>query len=84
MNEISNKRLLFLPPGVRKGKEREPKCEDFICFQQKPLGQGAFGEVFKVQHKISNKDFAIKVIKKRKIIESEAYTSVRNILYELF
>lgn len=86
MTEYLNKRLLFLPPGVRKGKEREPKCEDFICFQSKPLGQGAFGEVFKVRHKVSNKDFAIKVIKKRKIVERRMLAQLRRevrIMYSL-
>lgn len=86
MTEYLNKRLLFLPPGVRKGKEREPKCEDFICYQSKPLGQGAFGEVFKVRHKVSNKDFAIKVIKKRKIVERRMLAQLRReirIMYSL-
>ena len=86
MNDFSNKRLLFLPPGVQKGKEKMPKCEDFLCFEKKPLGQGAFGEVFKVRHKISNKDYAIKVIKKRKIIERRMLPQLRReirIMYNL-
>lgn len=77
MAENSNKRLLFLPPGVQKGKERELRCEDFICFDSKSLGQGAFGEVFKVRHKISGRDFAIKVIQKRKIIERRMLGQLR-------
>jgi aurora kinase, other len=77
MHENSNKRLLFLPPGVQKGKEREPKCEDFLCLDSKSLGQGAFGEVFKVRHKISGKDFAIKVIPKKKIIEKRMLGQLR-------
>ena len=86
MNDFSNKRLLFLPPGVQKGKEKMPKCEDFLCFEKKPLGQGAFGEVFKVRHKTSNKDYAIKVIKKRKIIERRMLPQLRReirIMYNL-
>ena len=86
MTEFLNKRLLFLPPGVKKGKEREPKCEDFFCYEPKPLGQGAFGEVFKVRHKVSNKDFAIKVIKKRKIVERRMLAQLRReirIMYSL-
>lgn len=77
MLENSNKRLLFLPPSVQKGKEKEPKCEDFICFEAKALGQGAFGEVFKVRHKVSGKNFAIKVIQKKKIIEKRMLGQVR-------
>jgi serine/threonine protein kinase len=86
MTDFSNKRLLFLPPGVQKGKEKMPKCDDFICFETKPLGQGAFGEVFKVRHKISKKDYAIKVIKKRKIIERRMLPQLRRevrIMYSL-
>ena len=86
MYENSNKRLLFLPPSVQKGKEREPKCEDFICFDSRSLGQGAFGEVFKVRHKISGLDFAIKVIQKRKIIEKRMLGQLRReirIMYSL-
>lgn len=75
-----------MPPSVQKGNEREPKCEDFICFDSRLLGQGAFGEVFKVHHKISGTDFAIKVIPKRKIIERRMLSQLRReirIMYSL-
>ncbi|CAG9332246.1 unnamed protein product [Blepharisma stoltei] len=66
--DSSERRLLFLPPSVKQGKERECRVEDFQSIATKPLGLGAFGEVFKVKHTASGKEFAIKVIPKTRVL----------------
>ena len=57
------KRLLFLSPAVQAGAEREASMADFV--KLKGLGKGAFGKVYKCQHKKSKRVFAIKQISKR-------------------
>lgn len=48
-----HKRLLFLSPSVLAGEEQECKSSDFVSLDRKPLGEGAFGAVYKVRHKES-------------------------------
>jgi len=67
LNKLKGKRYLFLSPAVQAGKEREAKTNDFNIVQK--LGKGAFGNVFKAQHKITKKVYAIKEIEKKKIKE---------------
>ena len=64
------KRLLFPSPSSLSGAEREAKVSDFECLTQKSIGEGAFGEVYKVRHKVTKKQYAIKVVNKEKVISS--------------
>jgi serine/threonine protein kinase len=63
LNNIKN-RLLILSPTVKEGLERECNKDDFEALDDKALGKGGFGHVWKVRHKNSGKIFAIKVINK--------------------
>ena len=80
------KRLLFLPPSVLSGKERECKVDDFVSLTRKAIGEGAFGEVYKVRHKTSGNLFAIKVINKERILKSNLLEQIKRevrIMYNL-
>ncbi len=70
LNNIQN-RLFILSPIVDLGFERECNKYDFINSGKKPLGKGAFGEVWKVIHDNSNKVYCIKKINKRDIFEQK-------------
>ena len=63
------KRLLFLSPSASKGSERECRVNDFQSLSRKAIGEGAFGQVFKVRHIATGNLYAIKVIAKAKVIE---------------
>jgi serine/threonine protein kinase len=63
LNNIKN-RLLILAPTVKEGLERECNKDDFEALDDKALGKGGFGHVWKVRHKESGKIYAIKVINK--------------------
>lgn len=63
INNIKN-RLLFLSPTVKEGLERECNKDDFEALDDKALGKGGFGHVWKVRHKVTQKIYAIKVINK--------------------
>ncbi len=63
LNVIKN-RLLILSPTVAECIERESNKDDFEALDDKALGKGGFGHVWKVRHKLSAKIFAIKVINK--------------------
>ena len=58
------KRILELPPEVKKGNYKELKLTDFDI-QVPPLGQGAFGTVSMAIYKKSRVIFAIKFIKRK-------------------
>jgi serine/threonine protein kinase len=62
-------RLLILSPTVQAGIEPELKKTDFNF--DKPLGKGAFGEVWKATHLETNRVVAIKVIDKLKVKQSK-------------
>ena len=68
LNSVKN-RLLFLSPSVREGIERECNKDDFEAIEDKALGKGGFGHVWKVKHKITKKIYAIKVINKDYILK---------------
>lgn len=63
------KRLLFLSPSVTNNAERECNVGDFQSLSRKAIGEGAFGQVFKVRHIATGNLYAIKVISKAKILE---------------
>jgi serine/threonine protein kinase len=63
LNNVKN-RLLILSPTVKEGLERECNKDDFEALDDKALGKGGFGHVWKVRHKVSGKIYAIKVINK--------------------
>ena len=54
LNDVQ-KRLFILSPTVELGFERECNKYDFINENKKPIGKGAFGEVWKVTHENSKK-----------------------------
>ena len=58
-------KYLFESPTVKKGLEPEIKRSDFTF--EKKLGEGAFGEVWKVVHKVSKKVYAMKQVLKEKV-----------------
>ena len=68
LNHVKN-RLLILSPSVKAGMEREAKKTDFEALEDKSIGKGGFGCVWKVRHKITKKVYAIKVINKDSIIK---------------
>jgi len=82
-NKTKN-RILFLPPTVALGHENEANLRDFNIKDM--LGQGAFGQVFKVIHKTSLITYALKVVKKGVItkhaMEKQILNEVR-IMYSL-
>ena len=57
--------MLTLPPTVTLGQESEAQLSDFTI--KNLLGQGAFGQVYKVVHKVSGQAYALKVIAKSMI-----------------
>ena len=67
MDSPTKKKLLFLSPSVSTGKERECVVQDFESISNKAIGEGAFGQVFKVRHIQTGNLYAIKMISKRKI-----------------
>jgi hypothetical protein len=59
------KKLLFESPSVAKGKEPELKVDDFVW--ERKLDEGAFGQVWRVKHKASERVFALKKVPKEKV-----------------
>ena len=62
-NNIKKKVLALNNDVIVSGNEVNPEK---IYIKSKMLGSGAFGEVWLVRHKDLNRDFAMKIIKKRK------------------
>jgi serine/threonine protein kinase len=60
---------LILSPAVAAGLEREACKTDFESLEDKSIGKGGFGSVWKVRHKITRQIFAIKVINKESIVK---------------
>ena len=61
-------RLLVLSPTVKNCLEREANKDDFEALEDKNIGKGGFGCVWKVRHKITKQIYAIKVIDKKSIV----------------
>lgn len=66
---LVKKRLLILSPTVKEGLERECNKEDFEALDERALGKGGFGQVWKVKNKHTDKVYAIKVINKQFILK---------------
>jgi len=62
LNNVKS-RFLFIPPSVEAGLEAEAKIDDFRITHE--LGEGSFGRVLKVTHRLTGKVYAIKAIDKR-------------------
>ena len=60
---------MILSPAVAAGLEREACKTDFESLEDKSIGKGGFGSVWKVRHKITRQIFAIKVINKESIVK---------------
>lgn len=74
----------MLSPTVELGIERELTLMDVVAV--KNLGKGAFGKVYKVQSKATNRDYALKEIAKSMIKETGMEKQVINeikIMYSL-
>ncbi|OMJ82312.1 hypothetical protein SteCoe_17027 [Stentor coeruleus] len=87
MNSSKNKnRKLFPSPSVLNGAEKEPNVSDFESLTKKAIGEGAFGEVYKVRHKVSRELYAIKVVNKKKVTDANLLPQLRReirIMYSL-
>ena len=66
LNKVKD-RLLFLSPTVKRGLERECNKEDFYRCGDNCIGKGAFGEVWKVNHKKTGDVYVIKVLDKESL-----------------
>lgn len=62
-------RFLPVPEGPSKGLEPEPKITDFEILKE--LGNGSFGNVYLVKHKVTGAEYAIKAIDKRNKTNTE-------------
>ena len=85
LNKVKN-RLLFLSPTVRTGLERECNKNDFFREGDSYIGKGAFGEVWKVSHRQSNKIYVIKVMDKLAIKDQKLSDQINReieIMYKL-
>ena len=85
LNNVKN-RLLILSPSVESGLERESSKADFESLQDKCIGRGTFGSVWKVQNKITKEIYAIKVMKKEDIIRQNMLEQINKeieIMYKL-
>lgn len=85
INQVK-KRLATLSPTVELGFERECNKMDFLREGEKPIGRGAFGEVWKVMHHPSNKTYCIKILDKHEIAEQKLITQLNQeieIMYKI-
>ena len=65
LNKIKE-RLLKISPTVKMGLEHECNKSDFFRCGDYCIGKGAFGEVWKVNHKKTNEVYVIKVLDKER------------------
>lgn len=73
-------KLLFESPSVSSGEEPELKRFDFD-FERK-MGDGAFGQVWRVRHKTTSQLFALKQVPKEKV--SKMLTQFRREVYIMY
>ena len=62
INNVKN-RFLPIPEAVAKGLEPEPQITDFKLIKR--LGEGSFGVVNLMVHKVTKAQYAIKIINKK-------------------
>ena len=85
LNKVQ-KRVLFLSPTVTTGLERECNKNDFYRQGDSYIGKGAFGEVWKVSHKMTGKIYVIKVMNKSDFKEQKLMEQINReieIMYKL-
>lgn len=63
-------KILFESPSIQAGEESEIKKTDFEFI--KKLGDGAFGQVWKVCHRLTKETYAIKQVAKDKVVKMQA------------
>lgn len=63
-------KILFDSPSILSGEEAEIKKSDFDF--EKKLGDGAFGHVWKVRHKVTRETYALKQVAKEKVVKMQA------------
>lgn len=63
-------KILFESPSIQAGEETEIKKADFEFI--KKLGDGAFGQVWKVCHRTTKEIYAIKQVAKDKVVKMQA------------
>ncbi|OMJ67355.1 hypothetical protein SteCoe_35501 [Stentor coeruleus] len=66
---ITNK-ILFESPSILSNEEEEIKKSDFDF--DKKLGDGAFGNVWKVRHRHTKESYALKQVAKEKVVKMQA------------
>ena len=82
---LTKKRLLPYSPSVLAG-EKEKTSKDFESLIKKPLGTGAFADVYLVRNKQTKLQYAIKLMNKKLILKHEAVDAIRQeieIMYKL-
>ena len=85
LNNIK-KRLFILSPTVELGFERECNIYDFNIKGKNPIGKGGYGEVWKVIHENSNKEYCIKILNKKEIFEEKLINQINkeiSIMYNI-
>ena len=75
-----NNKLLFESPSVTSGEEQELTRSDFD-FERK-LGDGAFGQVWRVRHKKTSNYYALKQVPKQKV--TKMLSQFRRELYIMY
>jgi len=82
MANRSFRKILFESPSVQQGEEGELKKIDFEF--ERRLGDGAFGQVWRVKHKKTNQKFALKQVPKEKVMKMiDQFKREVYIMYEL-
>lgn len=63
-------KILFDSPSIISGEESEIKKNDFEF--EKKLGDGAFGHVWKVRHRLTKEIYALKQVAKEKVMKMQS------------
>jgi len=83
LNQVKE-RFIFLSPTVQAGKEKESSISDFKIVGG--LGAGAFGKVYKVEHKQTKQIYALKQISKQQLKHQKMINQIKieiKIMYSL-
>ena len=85
LNQVKE-RLLILSPTVQAGLEREGNKRDFYREGDKCIGRGGFGAAWKVTHRVTKKEYVIKVIDKKNIKQQKLLKQINReieIMYKI-